>query len=480
MKAILNSYFIYEKNLIYPKIENLILSFNASTNDSLKKSLSSLKELYNNLLNGSYFINNVTDQEYEKVLYNLENSYKYPNDIIDKISNYIFEMIELKENGFFISDEDIDNFNNTFLSIFLNADEVAKKLDDVPLIDKVFDEIMTKFRDDYIYTLSYMEQIKSQNFNLEEDVLNTSSFNQGIKNQMEEELKSINDEILNNLKISNNIEKIKKYLISFLEENLDILNILISDLDLIFSEEQLKSLSRIFELSLNLSLQKITNETSNNINLVREYYDKYYEIINDEESLKQLVHEHMVKNPEHPNFQGSTIFQMIQYDEIKEKEYTSAYLSKYNSFMANLNYSETYLVNQLYFDIVNEQREIFDKIKEYLQSILNNKLIEKFSFSDAVDFYNNHIKTVDKLSNRLNKYFSEDSFDRKYLKIINEHINLNKKMIEEAKDYINSKHSFIKSLYYYDKDNSNDVCIVFKRKVCYGCTNCVSYTFFFD
>ena len=480
MKAILNSYFIYEKNLIFPKIENLILSFNASTNDSLKKSLSSLKELYNNLLNGSYFINNVTDQEYEKVLYNLENSYKYPNDIIDKINNYIFEMIELKENGFFISDEDINNFNNTFLSIFLNADEVAKKLDDVPLIDKVFDEIMTKFRDDYIYTLSYMEQIKSQNFNLEEDVLNTSSFNQGIKNQMEEELKSINDEILNNLKISNNIEKIKKYLISFLEENLDILNILISDLDLIFSEEQLKSLSRIFELSLNLSLQKITNETSNNINLVREYYDKYYEVINDEESLKQLVHEHMVKNPEHPNFQGSTIFQMIQYDEIKEKEYTSAYLSKYNSFMANLNYSETYLVNQLYFDIVNEQREIFDKIKEYLQSILNNKLIEKFSFSDAVDFYNNHIKTVDKLSNRLNKYFSEDSFDRKYLKIINEHINLNKKMIEEAKDYINSKHSFIKSLYYYDKDNSNDVCIVFKRKVCYGCTNCVSYTFFFD
>ena len=38
--------------------------------------------------------------------------------------------------------------------------------------------------------------------------------------------------------------------------------------------------------------------------------------------------------------------------------------------MENLDYSQSYLNNQLYFDIVNEHREIYDKLKEYLQSIL--------------------------------------------------------------------------------------------------------------
>ena len=57
---------------------------------------------------------------------------------------------------------------------------------------------------------------------------------------------------------------------------------------------------------------------------------------------------------------------------------------------------------------------------------------------------------------------------------------MNKKLIEKTKEYINSKHNYIKTLHFYDKDYSNDACIVFRRKVCYGCTNCISYTFFFD
>ena len=480
MKSILNNYFIDEYNLIYQKIENLMLSFKESTNDSLKKNLSYIKELYNNLLDGSYIINNITDQDFEKVLSNLDNSYKYPKDIIIKINNYIIEMSQIKENGYFISDEDIDNFNKTFISLFEKADEVAKKLDNVELIDKVFDEIMTKFRDNYIYTISYMEQLKSSKFYLEENVLKNSSFTANITKQMEDELKSVSDEILDKIKITNNIEKIRKYLNLFLENNLDNITTIISDLELIFSEEQLKLLSDVFELSLNLSLQRITNETKKNIDLAKKYYDEYYNVVNDEESLKRLVQNYMLRNPKHPNYIGSTIYQMIEYDDIKEKEYTSAYLAKYNSFMANLNYSQEYLINQLYFDIVNEHREKFDIMKDYLQSILNHKLNEKFYYFDEVDFYNNHIKIVEKLNNRLNKYFSQEAFDKKYLKIINESINLNKQSIDNAKEYINSKHNFIKSLNFYDKDYSNDVCIVFKRKVCYGCKNCVSYTFFYD
>ena len=480
MKDIINNYFINEYNIIYPKIENLMNSFNKTSYDVLKKNLSYIENLYNNLLNGSYTINNITDQEFQKVLSNLENSYKYPRDIIDKINNYILEMSEIKETGFFNTKEEINNFNKTFISIFQKSEDVAKKLDDIQIIDKVFDEIMMKFRDSYINTVSYMEQIKSGNFSLEEDVLNKSSFNQEIKSQMEKEIKSISDLILDKIKINNNIEKIKNYLDSFLSQNLNEINILILNIDLIFSEEHLKSLADDFEISLNLSLEKITNETKNNINLIKNYYDDFYDIINDDKSLKKLVQKIMIAHPENQNYKGWDIIQAIDYDEIENKEYTASYLFKYNSFMENLDYSQSYLNNQLYFGIANEHREIYGKLKEYLQSILEHKLNEKFSSFDEIEFYNKHIKIIDQLNARLNKYFSQDYFNRQYLKIINESINLNKQLINEAKDYINTKHKFIKSLYFYNDDYSNDACIVFKRKVCYGCPNCVAYTFFYE
>ena len=133
---------------------------------------------------------------------------------------------------------------------------------------------------------------------------------------------------MDKIKITNNIEKIRKYLNLFLENNLDNITTIISDLELIFSEEQLKLLSDDFELSLNLSLQRITNKTNKNIDLAKKYYDEYYNVVNDEESLKRLVQNYMLRNPKHPNYIGSTIYQMIEYDDIKEKEYTSAYLAK--------------------------------------------------------------------------------------------------------------------------------------------------------
>ena len=250
------------------------------------------------------------------------------------------------------------------------------------------------------------------------------------------------------------------------------------NIELIFSDEYLKSLANDFEISLNLSLKKIINETKNNINLIKNYYDEMYDVINDDESLKKLVQKIMIAHPENPKYKGFQIIQAIDYDEIVDKEYTATYLFKYNIFMVNLNYSQSYLSNQLYF--VNAHREIYDKLKEHLQSIIEHKLNEKYSSFIEIEFYDKHIKIIDKLNNRLNKYFSQDFFDRQYLKIINESISLNMELINGVKDYINAKHHFIKSLYFYSNDYSNDACIIFKRKVCYGCSNCILDTFFYD
>ena len=42
---------------------------------------------------------------------------------------------------------------------------------------------MIKFRENYIFTVKFMEQIKSGNFTLEEDVLNNTLFTEKIKIQ---------------------------------------------------------------------------------------------------------------------------------------------------------------------------------------------------------------------------------------------------------------------------------------------------------
>ena len=483
IKDILDTYFVNEFNKIYPKIELLIKLMEQNSDDSLRYELTSLKSLYNNLKNRIYTINSITEADLQTVISNLENASEYPSEIIKAIINYIKELMNIKSNGYFISDEEINNFNNSFISIISEAEKVAEKLNGINLIDKVFDQIMIKFRDSFIYTVKFMEEIKTGNFTLEEDVLNTTTFTTDVKNKMENDIKTLCDEIISKIKRENEIYigKIKRYFDSFLEENLDNLNDIIFDLNVIFSEEAIKALANSFENALNISLERFTNIIKTNVNLTTQYMDKYYNIINDESALRILLQNYYLDYDEiyRPYYDRSRTHQFPIFDIIYSRMKTSAYLSKYNTFMANLNYSEEYLINQLHFDIITEYREIFTNIKEQLQSIINNKLSEKFPYFYEVNFFDKHIRIIDKLNSRLDKYFSTDIFDNKFLKIINESINMNINLIKSTKTNVQNKHNSMQNFAIYN-DNSNDICITFRRKVCYGCTNCVSYTYFYD
>ena len=315
----------------------------------------------------------------------------------------------MKENGYFISNEEINNFNNSFNNIITEAKKVAKIMDDVQIIDKVFDKIMIKFREGYIYTVKFMEEIKTGNFTLEEDILNTTLFNKDKKNQIENELKVICDNILNAIKTENNIYnmKIKNLVKNFSDENLEELNDIIYNLDVLLSDEVISNIAQSFELSLNSSLENLINITNKNIILSKQYFAQYHDIINNSDKLLKILSEYGLDND----------------GIVYGRKRTSAYLSKYNIFIANFNYSEEYLSNQLYFDISNIYRETFSKIKEKLQSIINNRLFEKFlDFSNFV-FFVNHIRIIGKIKARIDKYFSSDIFNK------NTQILLRKKLI---------------------------------------------------
>ena len=477
IKTILETYFISEYNTIYPKMEEIMELLEQNNNDTLLSYLTSLRNLYSNLYE------QISDNNYQSVLNNLENSIQYPFNIIKSIKEYLNEIMNIKSNGYFISNEDIKSFSESFSNIILEAEKVLKNLDNNNIIDLVFDEIMIKFKDNYINIINYMEQIKSGNFTLEEDVLNNTLFSKDEKNKIENELKAVCDRVLEKIKDQNDnfIKKIKTYFDTFLNDNLDKLNEIILDLSLIFSEEALQTLSDSFENSLNLSLNKFNKITLDNINLTEKYINHYYDMIRDEDALKKLIQNYYLDYNEiyRPHYDRSQTHQFPILDVLYGKMRTSAYLSKFNTFMANLNYTEEYLINQLNYSITNEYKELFTKIKEELTSIINNKLNEKFPDFYEVNFFDNHIKIIDKLSTRLDKYFSEEIFKNKYKKIIDENINNNLNLIRNSKNEILAKNNYIKTFPIFS-DNTNDMCITFKRKVCYGCTNCVSFTFFYD
>ena len=452
---ILINYYKNEYDLVYPKVEQLLKEFEENTKEDLQKEKKIIINLYEKLENRNFTIDLANDEDYKNIILNLYNSNQYITEIINKIKEYFKDEIGIKDSGYFISDYDINLNNNSFSSVLAESKEVAQKLDKDEYIDKLFDRIMINFRENYTNIMKYMDEQKTKQFPLDEDTLEDSLFTSNDKNYIETQMTTFRVEISKKIKDENDfyIDKIKNNISTFLTENLEQLNNLISDLNILFSEESLKQLSDLFNNAFYSCLNKITNDIKYNEALAKQYFDLLYNGIRNN----------------NVNFYNYRYWHYYYY-----YRKTNAYISKYNTFIANFDYSITYLNNQLYLDILKEYKTILTNIRERLQSIKNFKITDKYPDFPELEFYNNHIRTVDKLYDRLNKYISDDLFNNKYLKPINDNIKANNEYISSIKTYINTKHKTINNLDTHG-DNKNDYCGGYKYKRCYGCTNCAWY-----
>ena len=222
IKAILNTYFIKEFEKVNSKIEEILYLLEINSNNALKKELLRLKDLYKNIKSNIYKIKLITESDYQKVLSNLDKSFKYPSDIINEIKNYIEENIKIEQNGYFLSNEDISNFNNSVFNIIIESEKIVKILDDIEIIDKSFDNIMIKFRENMINSVKNMEKIKLENFILEENILNQTLFSEEEKEKIESELKNLSDNLINVIQKekSTYMQNIKNNLEIFFSNNL--------------------------------------------------------------------------------------------------------------------------------------------------------------------------------------------------------------------------------------------------------------------
>ena len=474
-RFVFETYFEREFRISYPKVIELIEMFEEKSQEILQSDREYIYDMYTRLLNGSYQIVDVPQADIEKTLSNLLNTYNYTFEIIKKIKEYIIERIDIKDSGYYISNNDIDKKNKTYSSILPLIDSVREILEKDDLIDKTFDEIMINFKNNYLEITKYMAEKKSEYFTLEENVLKHELFTDDSKIEIESKIKEYTQNILSKMKTEYDYNtKAKEYIDQFVNEYSEELNELIAEVEIILSEQKLKNVVNAFEISLNTSLAKLSYDIDTNINFTKEYFEHFYQTIyNDTYLIEVLSNYHIEEIPKIKVFSGINRGLKKFTDEISQRERTTTYYTKYNQISSQWNYTEKYLKNQLMTEVLEDYKKIFNAIKESLQSMISVESLKNLTEPEnELEFYNSHANIIEKLQKRINKYFSEEIFKNKYAKYIEEIITKYTKVVEDQKQYIKNKHTSIIKMPVYT-DNVYDFCIVYQRKICYGCTNCV-------
>jgi len=473
-RRVFDSYFVREFNLTYPKIKNFLQMFEEESHEALEGDREYVLDMYTRLMNGSYTIVGVSEADFEKVLSNFLNTYNYTYDVIEKIKKFIMKEINIKDSGYYLSYDDINTRNKTYSTLYEDAKEVIKVLNRSDLIDKTFDEIMINFKDRYNAILRYMTDTKYKLFTLEEYNLKGSLFKEETITEIKTKITEYTEVILKNMKREVEYKKEAKVIIDkFVSEHLEELDELILDLDTIVSEDTLQVIANAFELSLNESLVKLANDIDKNEKLTKEYFEHFYNTIYNNSYLIDVLRNYKVEEIPKIKYLAGSYKNFKKFtDEITRKERTTIYITKYNKIISTWNYTEKYLKNQLSQEVLEDYKRIYVNIKESLQSLINFDKLKNYTDLADLEFYGPHLRVIEKVQKRIDTYFSEEIFKTKYSVKVEELKTKYKEKIETDKTYMKQKHNGIVNLAVID-NKVHDFCIQYKRKICYGCTNCV-------
>ena len=474
IEEILINYYKDEANLIKTNINSMIENFENNLLESSKKEKEMISKLIPNLNNGTLYIENKDYNKSNETINNLENTINTLNNISIQIKNLIQNQLELKENDYFLSQFDINFYNNYYNGIINNAKIAAENIDS-NLIHKKFDEIMGYFKQNFTNDLLSMGKEIEQQFYLEEEPLKDNLF-KNKKTEITDKFKYFREEAINEIKRETERyeNKINKTITNFLIENEEELNSLIYDLYVLFSNESLIELAELYDKAFNSSLNTIANLIENNSVLAKEYFDDIRKVVENTSYIETLIHSFQndsVHIPDYYFYESESHRDYIQYwnETITDKKITKAYISKYNEYKANINYSENYINNQLYLDLVNNYKNPIVKLRKILQSIKNNKLNEKYPNFSSIGF-NQHKKIIDLLYNRLDSYLSDDLYNEKYINPQNNFKTSENEIINQIKNYIEYQNNNI-SKDSIKSDYEDDYCVRFKRIKSYLCTN---------
>ena len=479
-RDILLNYYENETNFILPKVQEILEKFESLTIESIKKQMNLIAKINTKLDNEELKIENIYNETYySKVLANLHNSNNYINKIIELFKIKVGNEMDLKD-GYFISQYDIASNNETFTKIIDEALEIAQKLDENEYVDKLFDEIMTNFRQTFINITKDMELQRQYNFIPNEKSLLGSYFKISEQKALSKEIKDLGSDIIIKIKKENNLylDEINKVVNDFLEKNLDYLNKLMVEINILFSTKSLNQIAKSYENSMDRYFSKLNNDINQNKNLTYEYIDSIAGLMTNKNDIIKLLENYtesyqyseyalMCKTNDTINeihCYNNTFFQ----DSIISKKIGIEYSGKYNLLKDKLEASKEYFKLNFYSDFLNEYKNIVSILKETLQSFQNNKMSDKYPDYKQLDFIDSHMNEIKELYNRLNRYISDDIFNDYYNPKI---INYKDKKIDEINSIILHIENEHKKVDISNIGENKDFCTNFKRKRTFTCRN---------
>ena len=404
-KEIMLNYYINEKEIIKPLIDKMLNEFYNNSLISAEKAQTVLDTIVEKLDSGTLNINLGNAQDIKKVIDNIYNSKMKVKEILSNIVNKFNNSVGYQDSGYFESQKELNANNESFGEASSNAFKIANTLDNNLLIDTTFDKIMEYFRDQFVVLLNYMDKSKREKFPLKENVLGNSSFTKENIDTIDQNFKNDKLNIILFVKNENNeyLKFVKESLDNFKKENQQNLEKYISNIQVQLSDLNLNNLNSQYNDMLSSTINKIDKIIKDNNDLAVEYLT----------NVKKAGTVHC----------------------------TQGFKDKYNIYIKNINIIRNYIQLNLKNNLVNKYKNIINQIRSFLQKIKTNPIIEKYknhlSFSEA------HLRVIDNLFARFDKYISDSLFNKNYLTKINNYISNTAKNLDNLETNLYNLYSQI-------------------------------------
>ena len=479
-QQIFDNYYINEALLINSNINSIIEDFKKYLLEYSGNEIKMIEELYQKLEDETFSIENIDDNLSQETINNLKNSTNVIEDIIQKVQQLIVNKLD-KKGEYYITESDKISNNKSFTKSVLKAKEISNTIDNGKLIDKVYNEKMSYFRQNFSEILVNLSIEKETLFSLEEETLQYSLFKDNSKDKINKKFQEFSRNAIKEIENESDEyeKKINETINKFLKENEEELNSLISDLYILFSNESLNELAELYDIAYNSSLNYTTELIKYNENLAKQYLKDMLGVIEDNTYILNMLQSFIQNDPDHlPTIWHVWNDYPNHYDEIKyfndtitSKNITKTYKNKIEEYLSYIEDSKDYLNNQLELDLMNNYRNPIIKIRKSLQLIKNNKLGDKFPNYSKIGF-DKHKQLIDILFNRLEQFLNDSKYNTKYKDPIKTHITSEINYLQNVEQYIKKQNEKIsketvEAIPGYD----DDFCVRFKRIGSYLCTN---------
>jgi len=428
---ILDNYYIKEKNLIEPLVNNIMNEFSEDSLETIKNELYILNYIIDKLDIGTLKINLANEEDVKSVITNIYNSDLKIKEILSSVEQKLSSALQIQTNGYFETEKYLKDKKQLYGKIADDAIKIAKTLDNNDIIDTTFDNIMISFRDQFTVLLNYIEKSKKLKFPIKENIFADSILSPSSTNDIDEFLRKEKLNILNFIRDENEqyLKDVEEQIKSFKEKNTDTLENYIKNIEALLSDKNLKDLDYAFNQSLTNTMNTISNIIENNRIKAEQYMNN-------------------VKK-------SGSCFR------------TRAYTDKFNAYINDINEKKNYINVNLRDFFMNKYKNVINQIRKSLQSIKSSSIIIKYA--NYFPFYEKHIRAIELLFTRLEEYISDKIFNKNYLSKINNIINENINKLNDVENRLSNLYASMSSLPY-SSDGSYDYfnAVPFYYTYCYS------------